>query len=266
MAHDAIALRHAANRRLARIRELTGRDERSVTGTDTACALQLLDRLVDFPPDDTGEKFSAAELTASDRDLVLAQVYRRAFGDRISSTLTCAGCSKPFDLHFSLQELAGTLLGRNRRASWKHLGGRRFEAPKIGRFRLPVGQDELDAAGLEPRAAEALLFGRCAEGRRPRGGAKALQEMLDEVAPLMDLDLSAPCPECGHAQAVQFDIQGYLLGAIMAERRQLSLEIHTLASAYGWSLDEVLSLPRGERRQLVEIVEDSTPGRFHWSR
>jgi hypothetical protein len=39
------------------------------------------------------------------------------------------------------------------------------------------------------------------------------------------------------------------------DRRQLVQEIHLLASAYGWSLSEILNLTRGQRRAFVALVD-----------
>ncbi len=78
--------------------------------------------------------------------------------------------------------------------------------------------------------------------RRFGDGTGALQELLHQAAPLLELELTASGAECGHPNAVQFDIQSYLLGALLGERRRLMTEIHRLATAYGWFLDEILSL------------------------
>ena len=58
---------------------------------------------------------------------------------------------------------------------------------------------------------------------------------------------------CPHGQ---FDIQTYLLGAILSERRSLLSDINCIARAYSWSLDEILSLTRSDRRHLVELIEN----------
>jgi hypothetical protein len=121
---------------------------------------------------------------------------------------------------------------------------------------VPTGRDELDAADFEQNEAESLLLNRCAEGGAWPGGAGAFQEMLDEVAPLIDLELTASCAECGYPHTIQFDIQSYLLGALLGERNRLIKEIHRVATAYGWCLDDILSLTRSERRQLVELIEN----------
>ena len=81
---------------------------------------------------------------------------------------------------------------------------------------------------------------------------------METIAPLVDLELDAQCPECGESQQVYFDLQYYLLSAIGRGRAQLMREIHTLASAYGWSLSDILGLPRSQRRILAGLVDEES--------
>jgi hypothetical protein len=239
MRTDRIPLRFAADTRIARLRDLTGRDELAVSGASTADAIDLLSALLEEPP--------AADLVAADRDRLLAVVYERAFGDRIESTLTCAKCGQPFDLFFSLRQLVESIETRGAAAGrWKALGDGRFEGADGVSVRIPTGHDELAVAGLPPEEVESFLR------TRAEGG----EELLEEVAPLLDLELLASCAECRHVHTIQFDIQTYLLGAIVAERRRLLAEINRIAVAYGWALDEILSLSRADRRMFVELIEN----------
>ena len=139
---------------------------------------------------------------------------------------------------------------------WVRLSDGRFEAPNGVSFRLPTGRDELDAIGKSTQEVESLLLRRCTEDREWPEGKVAFEELLEQVAPLIDLELVASCPECHHVQKIQFDIQTYLLGALVAERRKLLSDINCIARAYSWSLDEILSLSRSDRRLLVELIEN----------
>ena len=235
--------------RAVKLRELTGNIERAVSSTSTADAMCLIDSLI------VGElgRRQAKDLTASDRDRLLAMIYQQAFGDRIESTLTCAVCSQPFDIDFSIEELM-TSLFEHRSSSYQVLEDGRIETSDGISFRLPTGGDELAIVGLSPDDASSTLLERCI-GESPSLEQDAFEELLDEIAPLLDLDLAASCPECGQPHSVEFDIQSYLLGAILGERRQLLSAIHRLASAYQWPLDEILSLTRSERRSLVDMIE-----------
>lgn len=255
MMSESIPLRFADPGQVVRLRELTGRDEYLVDNVDTASAIDLLSKLLRQPAD-TRASVRAAELVGSDRDRLLAAVYKNAFGDRIESTLSCVRCDQPFDLDFSLQQLVESINSARRSGEWTDLAPGQFQTVHGLKFRLPTGQDELAIAGKSVEEAESLLFERCVEGSAAPDERVAFEELLEQVAPLIDLELVANCAECGHVHTVQFDIQTYLLGAILSERRSLLSDINCIARAYSWSLDEILSLTRSDRRHLVELIEN----------
>src|SRR4051812_7854929 len=97
-----VALDGVQGLRWAWLREITGADEAALEGRDTPAAIALLDRLLVDRPGATVRPGEAALLTITDRDLLLAAVYRASFGARIGSTVACAGCGAPFDLDFDL--------------------------------------------------------------------------------------------------------------------------------------------------------------------
>jgi hypothetical protein len=260
---DLVTLRFATGRTRVRLRELTGADEHAVSGTATEEALRLLDALIlTLPGESTPAR--AEDLVASDRDRLLVAVYRRAFGDRIDNTLTCAQCRNRFDIDFSLGALATSLDQTAVESTARRIDDNRFETADGLRFKLPTGRDELMLAALAPAEAEAGLLRCCAaneEGSMAAGDPHALTALLAEVAPLVDLELDARCPECRHSHAVQFDIQTYLLGALLGERPRLAQEIHRIAIAYGWGRDEILGLSRSERRQFIELIDNEAAAR-----
>lgn len=237
--------------RIAHLRELTGHDESNVLAADTANAIKLLSSL-------TAEPVNVMDLVAADRDLLLAAVYEKAFGDRIDATLTCARCSQPFDLYFSLEGLVDAAHARSAATNVTVLGEGRFQNSDGVYFRLPTGHDELALAGFRSEQAESsLLQSSMAESNWPHGPA-AFQEWLEQVAPILHFDLVAQCAECGHVHNVEFDVQSYVLGSIVAERPKLLSDIHRIAKAYSWTLDEILSLRRSDRRQIVELIESGS--------
>ena len=75
------------------------------------------------------------------------------------------------------------------------------------------------------------------------------------VGPLLDVEIGATCAECGHEQSVRFDLQQYVLAAVRDGERQRAREVHQIATAYRWSLAEILSLPRSRRRLHAELIE-----------
>ena len=252
---ETIPLRFAGGGRIARVRELTGHDEYSVLGTSTANAIDLLTGLIDATAK-SDDEIRAIDLVAADRDRLLAAIYKKAFGDRVESTLTCEGCCQPFDIDFSLDSVVASINESSEATEWIRLADGRFEAANGLSFRLPTGRDELAAIGMTTQEVQSLLFNRCIEGAEWPEAEVALEELLERVAPLIDLELLARCPECHHVHTIQFDIQTYLLGALVAERRRLLADINCIACSYSWSLDEILSLTRSDRRHLVELIEN----------
>jgi hypothetical protein len=256
MIAESIPLRFAGRGRIARLREMTGRDEYSVVGTGTDSAIRLLTALLDSNASKGSAELKAADLVAADRDCLLAAVYKRAFGDRIESTVNCGQCHQPFDLDFSLDRLIASVTDAKADRSCKALGDGLFEAMNGLKFRLPTGSDELAGAALPMGEAETFLLRCCTPQGTWREGQADFEELLEQVAPLIDLELIAPCPECNHAHIIHFDIQTYLLGSLVAERHRLLTEINKIARSYSWSLTEILSLSRSDRRQFVELIQN----------
>jgi hypothetical protein len=237
------------------VRELSGLDEQLVEEGGTPAALALLDRVLVAGPGGT-DRPAAAALVPSDRDALLAAVYRRSFGDRIQATATCGDCGEPFDVEFSLGELERAL-AEDRRAPELVEENGFFSLADGTRFRLPTGFDECEVAALAPGEAESELRRRLVLG----GDAATAEDAMAELAPLLERDLELVCPECGAAQTLRFELPGYLLRALAQERRQLAQEVHALALAYGWGLAEILTLPRSRRRAYVELASARAPAR-----
>jgi hypothetical protein len=83
---------------------------------------------------------------------------------------------------------------------------------------------------------------------------------LNRIAPIIDLDMHACCPECGVDQTVHFDLQHFFLERLLQDRHWLLHEIHTLANAYRWRLDDILKLSRKDRKELTNLIDDQRLG------
>lgn len=252
---DQIYLHRQTGRSLANIREITGVEEQSVSNNTTVDAMALIRQLLVIPGDRSLSADEVGKLTTWERDQVLAAIYIRHYGPRIGSTMRCQSCSAPFDVDFSLEALMESL-APDPDVSIEHLEGGLYRLSNV-RFRLPTGDDECAVFGLSPDQAEAELLQRCLIDRAPLepDTSADVQNAMQALSPVVNVDLNAKCPECGHDQSVQFDLQRYLLTAFMNDRRQLVQEIHLLASAYGWGLSEILNITRSQRRAFVALVD-----------
>lgn len=290
MRTEHVPLRHPpqALPAVVSLREPCGADEIAVDGVDTRSAVALLGRLLDgveirSGPRDSGlasglaSGLLASELVASDRDALLAALHRRCWGDRIVTTLTCSRCEQLFDLSFELSAVQRYLCGLE--SSWDADGRGRVVHPSGVALQIPRLAQEIETASRDPRTGAERLAESCgaysaealaavasdvtrnaaleADSDAARKAAlEAASDALHAAAPIIDLELSASCADCGHEQSAHFDLQSFVLQRLINERENLLAEVHLLASAYGWSLSEILSLARSTRRQLANAIDN----------
>jgi hypothetical protein len=258
---DQVQLEHSPGCRTAVLREITGIEEQQVSGTTTVDAVQLLEPLIVEMPGSL-QRNDLVRLTACDRDRVLAVIYSRIYGSRVDSSATCVACGEIFDLHFDLADLMDTLLSSTETELTQTQTDRSYLLPEGIRFRLPTAEDELSVIGMSQEDAEKLLLQRCMltheiqdMEKDAEGFLTKIQSEMAALAPLVDTELDAKCPECSHTQQIHFDLQHFLLQALCNERDQLMRDLHILASAYGWGLNEITGLARSQRKSLVAMVE-----------
>lgn len=239
----------------ARLRPLCGHDETLIGDNGLVDGIMLLDRLLIETPGTTVGPGLPRDLAVCDSDRLFAAIYLKYFGEQVEATVSCRDCGEPFEVSFSLRNLlakveAGArqnVVGPNEDGIYTLSDGRRF--------RLPTVSDQQSVLGLETDAGASALIERCMIAGDPMDNPQLLQEAMDEVGPVLDLDLDAVCPRCDASESVRFDIQTYLLRMLAYERRFLVREIHLIAVAYGWGYGEVLSLAREDRRAFVSLIQ-----------
>lgn len=229
------------------IRELSGRDEMLLSGRDTATAVRLLDAVIVERPEPWSGPADA--LPAPVRDALLAELHTLQVGPRVDGSPQCDACGEPFDLEFEFRELLDVLhedLPTARDGA--------YETPR-GRVRAPTAADELAVAAADPEQAASILVSRCVLQGDPSADLDGWLVDIEEISPVARLDIDTRCPGCSTPQKVPFDLQQYVLESLAQHTQNLMYETHRLASAYGWSLDEILSLSRVQRQHLVGLVE-----------
>ena len=237
-----------------RLRPLEGHDEVVAGERDAFAATRLLGRLLVESDVGPADAETAWELPLRDRDRLLAEVYRYHFRDTVELVATCAACEEPFDLRFSLAALTRQLdAARPAQAAPDDDGV--YTLDDGLRFRLPTARDQREVWGLEPDDAAVALARRCVIDPDETFSVEAAEQAIEQAGAVLDQDLPATCPHCGRDQVVRFDIQDHLLAALEHERAFLVREVHCVASAYGWSLGEILALPRADRRDYVRLIQ-----------
>lgn len=133
--------------------------------------------------------------------------------------------------------------------------------------RPDAAPNALASVPLGERAADLFALRRALFGDRMEitlsctvpGCGAALECELDaeDADPGAELTLEIACPECGAATPAELDIAAYLWTELDAWARDLLLDVHLLASAYGWSEPEILALSPLRRRYYLELCADA---------
>jgi hypothetical protein len=95
-----------------------------------------------------------------------------------------------------------------------------------------------------------------ADPELPGAVQRRIAETVEAADPGADLALSIACPECGAATRAELDIASYLWTELDAWARDVLLDVHLLATAYGWSEPEILALSPTRRRYYLELCAD----------
>jgi len=251
---NLIPVLYLPGNRWFRIRELRGSDELSVCGTGTIDAICLLDRLRQDVAGIGNPLSGAAQLPVPDRHRLLTALYLNTFGEKVSTTVTCRTCGKPYDISFFLTEWKTGLIDGKSICKGDPESIYPFETNSGVKFRFPTGEDEISVAGVESALAENLLMNRCLQEDPEKADLLLLQETMGKIAPLADADIDTECPECSAPQNFHFSIQHYLLSSLLKEQKKLVAEIHQIARFYGWGLAEILDLPRSMRFSFFNMT------------
>jgi len=262
--------------RVAYLRELRGRDELDLADLDPASLSEMLSGLlVDVP----GAAFGPGRLdTASvgDRDLLVAALYARCFGDAVESQLRCTACGDVFEVRFSLAEEIATATRAaadvaQREPAAGPDGEGFYRLPSGVAFRVPTVADERELRAVPAEQRRQALLARCVRTGRAGSGARAGGEASADAGGVLDVtaveramaardpgaspEIAVPCALCGAPQSIELDIVEFFLAAVARETPILAREIHALASAYRWSFQEIAGLSRRQRHAQVELVE-----------
>jgi len=231
------------------LRNLCGADELALEDTGTGTLVALLEALMQG--DATENKVHAAQIVTADRDRILAMLYMSLYGPKVESTIECQSCGQKFDLDFSLDDL----LEHYRLQPVEVTGQGTYEFEPGLSFRLPTGEDEMFITAANEVDREKILLSRCLVEGNPDVDNEKVQLKMAELAPVLNMEMKAVCPECNHSQTVHFDIQSFFLTKLRQEKPLLMREVHLVASYYHWSHREILELPRKLRKQYVALIQ-----------
>lgn len=194
-----------------------------------------------------------------EREGDLLALRRALFGERMQVRLDCRACGA--DMEFELD--AGEFTRSLDRPARQNV--RLTEDGWDITFRLPAAADVTAAArATDPRTA---LLARCLVSAVHDGAPRTadslpppvqrrIAEAVEAADPGADITLNVGCPECGTTTRAELDIASYLWTELDAWARDTLLDVHLLATAYGWSEPEILALSPLRRRYYLELCAD----------
>jgi hypothetical protein len=193
---------------------------------------------------------SPADWPLGMRNQALAELQCRCFGPRLSAWAACPRCAERMEFSLDAQDLARASAAK--------------PTPTVsargGTFRLPTSRDLARAARAadQDQAAHELLAACRLDDGAPRAWSReeseAIGEALAQADPLAEFRLGLACAACGHQWQEALDIGAFLWAGIEARARRLLMDVHALASAYGWSEAEILALSAPRRAHYLEAV------------
>ncbi|MFF1676937.1 hypothetical protein ACFVYG_12980 [Streptomyces sp. NPDC058256] len=247
-------------------------------------------------PDTGGDSEALLSLPVSAREADLFALRRSLFGERMQVRLECESCGADMEFDLDAGEFARSLRPpdaapvRIAEAGWVV----EFRVPNVADLTAAARHADARRALLARCVVSVVRDGEVAPGGVsngvvggvshgvvdgaphgvvdgvphgvPGGGAlvdvlppsvqRRIAEAAEAADPAADVTLNINCPECGTATRAELDIASYLWTELDAWARDLLLDVHLLATAYGWSEPEILALSPLRRRYYLELCAD----------
>jgi hypothetical protein len=196
---------------------------------------------------------SVADWPLGRRNRAIAELRCACFGPTLNGWTTCRRCGEKLEFEVDGNALAQT--GGDDAADTVPISGRVF--------RLPTSRD-LARIAAGPGLADAVpqLLDLClvsADGAEApiawsEHDLDAIGERLALADPLAEVLLHFRCPTCGDSFQEGLDLAVFFWAELEGRAKRLLLDVHTLASAYGWSEADILALSPARRDFYLELV------------
>jgi len=222
-----------------------------------------LDRLITIlqanSPDRSRQEL--ADLTIGQRDKQLLAFREVHFGRLLQAYGVCPACEERWEFALHTEHLRQ---GETQRPPQQEfiLADGDFEV----RYRLPTSRDLAASATREDLgAAQELILTQCLLAATHKGDSVSLDDLPPEFVsrliedmgqndPQADASLAMQCPACHQTWEMIFDIGLFVWNDLVMKAKRLLWEVHILASAYGWSEAEILTLTPARRRAYLDLV------------
>lgn len=204
-------------------------------------------------PENPNTDEPVADWTLGRRNRALAELRTLYFGPRLEGWTTCSQCGEKLEFEVDCRTLAQTQEETSSQSIAIH----------GSTFRLPTSRDLARIAGeSDPQRAALLLLHNCTVNGPPLDKSGWSESEIEEVAekmsladPLAEIALGFECPVCQHTSEEALDLSSFLWAEIETRAKRLLLEIHALASSYGWAESAILAMSDVRRAIYLQMVQ-----------
>ena len=202
-----------------------------------------------------------AAFTLGQRDAILFKLRALSFGDQLVGSISCPECGNEMRFTVNTEDL---LRANNREPIGKDL------KHQVGdyeiSYRLPNTYDLASAMRCgDADEASRRLMQRCVLKSTLNKAAVTVESLPQELNtvlgsqiakhdPLVDIELDLTCPVCAWRWPTTLDILSFFWSEISVQARHLLCTVHTLARAYGWREQDILSMSTHRREFYIGMI------------
>src|SRR5262249_35695017 len=157
----------------------------------------------------------------------------------LSARMACSRCGEQMEFELDCDQLmpAETAADQQPKVVFR---GHTFRVPNSRDLAFGIAEEN------HPEKAAIRLLESCQLSHDPVSWSEeelaSLGELMAQADPGAETRIHFRCTVCGHEQDGVLDVAVFLWAEIVAHAKRLLREVHALASAYGWSEEQVLSL------------------------
>jgi hypothetical protein len=185
------------------------------------------------------------------RNRALLELHAACFGSRLQAWVECTRCAEKLEFDVDARDLLGEPGAAAPADTSVRANGHSFHLPS-SRDLARAAQESNPSQGAIRVLQACCLDG--IPGAWTEQDVTVIGEALAAADPAAELRLTLSCPLCAGTQEEALDPVTFVWAELRALAKHLLHDIHTLASAYGWSEPEILRLSDFRRSQYVEMA------------
>ena len=205
-------------------------------------------------PEETPE--ALALLPIGKRDGRLLTLYEWTFGTNLAGLAACPLCQEKLELSFQVDDIRVSPDNTDDLS----VGELQMDGYEV-HFRLPNSVDV--TAVHTPEALLQRCITQVSQDGEEQPGTKlptsvetAVISHMAQADPQADIQLTLTCPACQHTWQAPFDIITFFWHELHTWATRMLVEVHILASAYGWREADILGMTAGRRQFYLELIRN----------